>query len=106
MEIYSFGEKEKAVSERISEAWKADHIDKFLLIPMFILGFLCIHPFNDGNGRMSRLLTLLLFYKVGYIVWKYISVEMLIEKPKKPIMKHCRQAQPAGIKMRTATNLL
>ena len=73
---------------------------------MFILGFLCIHPFNDGNGRMSRLLTLLLFYKVGYIVWKYISIEMLIEKPKKPIMKHCRQAQPAGIKMRTATNLL
>ena len=49
---------------------------------MFILDFLCIHPFNDGNGRMSRLLTLLLFYKAGYIVGKYISMEMLIEKTK------------------------
>lgn len=64
------------------EAWEADHIDKLLLIPMFILDFLCIHPFNDGNGRMSRLLTLLLFYKAGYIVGKYISMEMLIEKSK------------------------
>lgn len=64
------------------EAWEADHIDKLLLIPMFILDFLCIHPFNDGNGRMSRLLTLLLFYKAGYIVGKYISMEMLIEKTK------------------------
>ena len=43
------------------EAWEADHIDKLLLIPMFILDFLCIHPFNDGNGRMSRLLTLLYY---------------------------------------------
>lgn len=64
------------------EAWETDHIDKLLLIPMFILDFLCIHPFNDGNGRMSRLLTLLLFYKAGYIVGKYISMEMLIEKAK------------------------
>lgn len=64
------------------EAWEADHIDKLLLIPMFILDFLCIHPFNDGNGRMSRLLTLLLYYKAGYIVGKYISMEMLIEKTK------------------------
>ena len=64
------------------EAWEADHIDKLILIPMFILDFLCIHPFNDGNGRMSRLLTLLLFYKAGYIVGKYVSMEMLIEKTK------------------------
>ena len=64
------------------EAWDADRLDKLLLIPMFILDFLCIHPFNDGNGRMSRLLTLLLFYKSGYIVGKYISLEMLIEKTK------------------------
>ena len=49
---------------------------------MFILDFLCIHPFNDGNGRMSRLLTLLLFYKAGYIVGKYVSMEMLIENTK------------------------
>lgn len=63
-------------------AWDGDEADKLLLIPMFILDFLCIHPFNDGNGRMSRLLTLLLCYKAGYIVGKYVSLEMLIEKSK------------------------
>ena len=56
--------------------------DPLLLIPMFILDFLCIHPFNDGNGRMSRLLTLLLLYRSGYIVGKYVSMEMMIEKTK------------------------
>ena len=64
------------------EAWETERIDRLLLIPMFVLDFLCIHPFNDGNGRMSRLLTLLLFYKAGYIVGKYVSMEMLIEKTK------------------------
>lgn len=43
---------------------------------------MCIHLFNDGNGRMSRLLTLLLLYRSGYIVGKYVSMEMLIEKTK------------------------
>lgn len=56
--------------------------DPLLLIPMFVLDFLCIHPFNDGNGRMSRLLTLMLLYRSGYIVGKYISMESLIEKSK------------------------
>lgn len=56
--------------------------DALLIIPMFILDFLCIHPFNDGNGRMSRILTLLLLYSSGYIVGKYISMEMIIEKTK------------------------
>lgn len=51
-------------------------------MPIFILDFLCIHPFNDGNGRMSRLLTLILLYRAGFIVGKYISIEMLIEKSK------------------------
>ena len=72
----------KELCTRFLEAWEADRIDKLVLIPMFILDFLCIHPFNDGNGRMSRLLTLLLFYKAGYIVGKYVSMEMLIEKTK------------------------
>ena len=49
---------------------------------MFILDFLCIHPFNDGNGRMSRLLTLLLLYRSGYIVGKYVSIEKIIESTK------------------------
>ena len=57
-------------------------IDPLILIPLFICDFLCIHPFNDGNGRMSRLLTLLLLYKNGYSVGKYISVEKQIEKTK------------------------
>lgn len=49
---------------------------------MFVLDFLCVHPFNDGNGRLSRLLTLLLLYRSGYIVGKYISIEKLIEQTK------------------------
>ncbi len=53
-----------------------------LIIPMFVLDFLCIHPFNDGNGRMSRLLTLLLLYRANYIVGKYISIEKIIEQSK------------------------
>ncbi len=57
-------------------------MDPLLLIPMFILDFLCIHPFNVGNGRMSRLLTLLLLYRSGYIVGKYISIEKLITDSK------------------------
>lgn len=56
--------------------------DPLLLIPVFILDFLCVHPLNDGNGRMSRLLTLLLLYQNNYIVGKYISIEMLIERTK------------------------
>ena len=68
--------------DKFLKAWSENKIDKLLLIPMFILDFLCIHPFNDGNGRMSRLLSLLLFYKAGYIVGKYVSMEMLIEKTK------------------------
>lgn len=55
-------------------------VEPLLIIPMFILDFLCIHPFNDGNGRMSRLLTLLLLYRSGYIVGKYISIEKAIER--------------------------
>jgi len=56
--------------------------DPLLMIPVFILDFLCIHPFNDGNGRMSRLLTLLLLYRAGYSVGKYVSIEKLIERTK------------------------
>ena len=59
-----------------------DEVDPLVLMSMFILDFLCIHPFNDGNGRMSRLLTLLLLYKAGFIVGKYVSIEKLIEESK------------------------
>ena len=56
--------------------------DPLMLIPMFIFDFLCVHPFHDGNGRMSRLMTLLLLYRSGFLVGKYISIEMLIEESK------------------------
>lgn len=65
-----------------NEAINRCEADPLLIIPMFIIDFLCIHPFNDGNGRMSRLLTLLLLYQHDYIVGKYISLEKLIEKTK------------------------
>ena len=68
--------------EEYNRAIGEGFVDPLILIPTFIHDFLCIHPFNDGNGRMSRLLTLLLLYKAGYIVGKYISIEMLIEKTK------------------------
>ena len=64
---------------KFDEALMDETADPLLLIPMFVLDFLCIHPFRDGNGRMSRLLTLLLLYRAGYIVGKYISIEKLIE---------------------------
>jgi len=67
---------------QFNDAIEAGTYDPLLLMPIFILDFLCIHPFNDGNGRMSRLLTLLLLYRAGFIVGKYISIEMLIEKSK------------------------
>ena len=76
---------EEAISElckNASTCWREEKTDKLLLAPMFILDFLCVHPFNDGNGRMSRLLTLLLLYRAGYIVGKYISIERLIENTK------------------------
>lgn len=58
------------------------NINQLLLIPCVILDFLCIHPFRDGNGRMSRLLTLLLLYKSGFNVGKYISFEEQINNSK------------------------
>ena len=74
------------------EAVGTGKMDPLLLIPMFILDFLCIHPFHDGNGRMSRLLTLLLLYRAGYIVGKYISIEKLIEESKETYYEALQQS--------------
>ena len=57
-------------------------INKLLLIPCVVLDFLCIHPFTDGNGRVSRLMSLLLLYKSGYDVGKYVSFEEQINEGK------------------------
>ena len=65
-----------------TQAIRDGHPDPLLAIAMFILDFTCIHPFNDGNGRMSRLLTLLMLCRNGYMVGKYISIEHLIEQSK------------------------
>lgn len=79
---YETAEAIEKICDAYGRAIAEEKIDSLILIPVFICDFLCIHPFNDGNGRMSRLLTLLLLYKSGYKVGKYISVEKQIEKTK------------------------
>ena len=68
-------------------------VEPLIIIPIFIHDFLCIHPFNDGNGRMSRLLTTLLLYRNGFYVGKYISLEAKIAKNKDLYYNVLSQAQ-------------
>ncbi len=68
-------------------------VEPLIVIPIFIHDFLCIHPFNDGNGRMSRLLTTLLLYRNGFYVGKYISLEAKIAKNKDLYYNALSQAQ-------------
>ena len=67
-------------------------LDPLLLIPIFVLDFLCIHPFRDGNGRMSRLLSLLLLYKNGFDAGKYVSFEEQISNYKAYYYEALRQS--------------
>ena len=60
--------------------WNSTEAEPLVLIAAYVLDFLCIHPFLDGNGRLARLLTLLLLYKAGYEVGRYISLERLVER--------------------------
>lgn len=69
----------EGICEEYDKAIKKYNVDPLIVIPVFIHDFLCIHPFNDGNGRMSRLLTTLLLYRSGYIIGKYISLEKKIQ---------------------------
>ena len=73
--------------ESFNRETDACEVDPLILIPAFIVDFLCVHPFNDGNGRMSRLLTTLLLYRAGYVVGKYVSLESKIEKTKESYYK-------------------
>ena len=68
-------------------------VEPLIIIPIFIHDFLCIHPFNDGNGRMSRLLTTLLLYRSGFNVGKYISLEAKIAKNKDLYYDALRRSQ-------------
>ena len=89
--VQEIPEAVEALCQAYEEAVGIGEMDPLILIPMFILDFLCIHPFNDGNGRMSRLLTLLLLYRAGYIVGKYISIEKLIEESKETYYEALQQ---------------
>ncbi len=75
LEPYETPQAINDICTNYNEQMDKDLINPLLLIPIFIHDFLFIHPFNDGNGRMSRLLTTLLLYKTGYVVGKYISLE-------------------------------
>lgn len=70
------------ICEEYNRAIGNMEVEPLIAIPVFIHDFLCIHPFNDGNGRMSRLLTTLLLYRNGFYVGKYISLEAKIAKNK------------------------
>lgn len=79
LEPYETPEAVERLCKEYDKAINEFHIDPLIVIPIFIHDFLCIHPFNDGNGRMSRLLTTLLLYKNGYSISKYISLEKKIQ---------------------------
>jgi len=78
-------ETPSAIAQFVQAYDRAIHHDRrepLVIIPLAILDFLCIHPFDDGNGRCSRLLMLLLLYHFGYEVGRYISLERVIEQSK------------------------
>jgi len=72
----------KELCVRFNRLWDERKVSPLLLIPAFILDFLCIHPFADGNGRVSRLLTVLLLHQCQFEVGRYISLERIIEQSK------------------------
>lgn len=82
-----------AICENYNRMMDTQELDALLLIPVFIHDFLCIHPFNDGNGRMSRLLTTLLLYRSGYVIGRYISLESKIAKNKNLYYEALEQCQ-------------
>lgn len=69
----------RSLHERFNKAIESHEFEPLLLIPAYVLDFLCIHPFRDGNGRMARLISLLLLYQAGFEVGRFISLENIIE---------------------------
>ena len=78
--------------ENYNIALNHQEYEPLVLIPIFILDYVCIHPFNDGNGRTSRLLTSLLLYRIDCFVGKYISLEKLIEENKEGYYEALQQS--------------
>ena len=82
LQPYETPEAIQRICESLQRELDLGRVDELILICCFLVDFLSIHPFNDGNGRMSRLLTLLLMYRCGYQVGKYISIEKAIADTK------------------------
>ncbi|MFH1226408.1 MAG: Fic family protein [Planctomycetota bacterium] len=89
----------KELCIRFNRIWDKRQISPLIIIPAFVFDFLCIHPFSDGNGRVSRLLTVLLLHQSGYTVGRYISIERLIEESKETyyeVLRKTSQGWPEG----------
>lgn len=82
LEPYETPDAINIICESFQNALDNEVVDELILIACFLLDFLCIHPFRDGNGRMSRLLTLLLLCRSGYLVGQYVSIEKAIADTK------------------------
>ena len=92
LEPYKTPDAINMICEKYQAALDQEMVDELILIPCFLLDFLCIHPFNDGNGRMSRLLTLLLLCRSGYLVGQYISIEKAIADTKEAYYEALQKA--------------
>lgn len=101
LEPFETPEAVDRLCKNYNEVISKGDIDPLVVIPTFIHDFLCIHPFNDGNGRMSRILTSLLLYKSGYVVGKYISLEKKIHDHKE---EYYDALQTASINWHDGTN--
>ena len=91
--LFETPEALEKICEEYSRVIGNFEVEPLIIIPIFIHDFLCIHPFNDGNGRMSRLLTTLLLYRSGFNVGKYISLEAKIAKNKDLYYDALRRSQ-------------
>jgi Fic family protein len=97
LEPYETPDAIQAICDEYDKAINEYYIDPLIVIPVFIHDFLCIHPFNDGNGRMSRLLTTLLLYRSGYEIGKFISLEKKIQISKAEYYESLKQSSNGWI---------
>lgn len=79
---YQVEEYMRGLHDGLHSALQAGEVDPLILVPLYVHDLLCIHPFSDGNGRIARLMSVLLLHKIGYEVGRYISLERIIEESK------------------------